>query len=233
MDARHLSRRLTQVAAFVPDQARLADIGSDHAYLPAALALAGKIKLAIASEVAAGPYENMEKEIQNNRLSDRIIPRLADGLAAIKPADKVDTVVIAGMGGTLIADILEKGQAHLTGVRRLILQPNVGEYRLRNWLLDHRYQIMAERLVEEDGHIYEIIVAEPSIVPFSYSDYELLFGPLLLEKKGPIFVRKWRNYLQREQAVLTQITAAQRPPREKIKQIRARMKLVKEALTDD
>ncbi|EEW53341.1 hypothetical protein HMPREF0494_1485 [Limosilactobacillus antri DSM 16041] len=233
VDAQHLSKRLALVASFVPQGARLADIGSDHAYLPAALALAGKIKLAVAGEVVAGPYQNMVNEIQQNGLDGQIIPRLADGLAAVHPEDHVDTVVIAGMGGTLIADILERGQEQLAGVQRLILQPNVGEARLRAWLQAHRYQIMAERLLEEDGHIYEIIVAEPSLVPFRYSDYELEFGPLLLEEKGPVFTQKWRDYIQRQTAVLRQIEAAKQPPVAKVKQLQSAISLVKEALADD
>lgn len=233
MDAKHLSQRLTQVAKYVPQGARLADIGSDHAYLPAALALNGQISLAIAGEVVQGPYENMEREIRENGLQGKVIPRLANGLMAVEPADKVDTITIAGMGGTLIADILEKGQARLAGVNRLILQPNVGEYRLRKWLLAHRYQIMAEEMVAEDGHIYEIIVAEPSVVPFRYSDYELMFGPLLLEKKGPIFAKKWQEYLKRQAGILEQMAGAKQPPVDKIAQLQERLAVVKEALADD
>lgn len=233
MDAQHLSKRLAMVASFVPQGARLADIGSDHAYLPAALVLAGKIQTAVAGEVVAGPYQNMENEIQQNGLAGQITPRLADGLDAIHPEERIDTVVIAGMGGTLITDILDRGQAHLTGVQRLILQPNVGEPRLRAWLQAHRYQIMAERLVDEDGHIYEIIVAEPSPVPFRYSDYERQFGPLLLEKKGPVFAQKWQDYLQRQTAVLNQVATAKRPPLAKIEQLKVDIALVKEALVDD
>ena len=233
MDAQHLSKRLAMVASFVPQGARLADIGSDHAYLPAALALAGKIDQAVAGEVVAGPYQNMANEIQQSGLGGHVIPRLANGLAAIHPGDHIDTVVIAGMGGTLIADILERGQKQLAGVQHLILQPNVGEPRLRAWLQAHRYQIMAERLVKEDGHIYEIIVAEPSPVPFRYSDYELQFGPLLLEKKGPIFAEKWQDYIQRQIAVLKQIAAAKQPPVAKMEQLKAAIAIVKEALADD
>ena len=125
MDEKHLSKRLTQVAAFVPQGARIADIGSDHAYLPAALALSGRIQFAVAGEVANGPYDNMVKEITENGLTKTIIPRLANGLAAIRPTDKVDTVVIAGMGGALIADILEKGRAQLAGVKRQIGRAHV------------------------------------------------------------------------------------------------------------
>lgn len=233
MDEKHLSKRLTQVAAFVPQGARIADIGSDHAYLPAALALSGRIQFAVAGEVANGPYDNMVKEITENGLTKTIIPRLANGLAAIRPTDKVDTVVIAGMGGALIADILEKGRAQLAGVKRLILQPNVGEYRLRQWLLKNSYQIMDERLIEEDDHIYEIIVAEPSVVTFTYSEYELMFGPFLLEKKGPIFKQKWQEYQQRQNGVLQQMAGAKQPPQAKINQLKKQLTMVKEAIQDD
>ncbi len=96
MDERHLSKRLQAVADLVPDNARLADIGSDHAYLPAALLLADKIKYAVAGEVAKGPFENEKAEINKLQMQDCLIPRLADGLDAIENDDHIDTVVIAG-----------------------------------------------------------------------------------------------------------------------------------------
>lgn len=233
VDALHLSARLTAVAQQVPADARLADIGSDHAYLPAALVLQGKISFAIAGEVVKGPYENAVHEIRKHNLTTSIQPRLADGLAAITPADRIDTVTIAGMGGSLIAEILERGQEQLAGINRLILQPNVGEKRLRQWLLDHRYQIMAEQIVAEDGHIYEIIVAEPSVVPFNYSDYELTFGPLLLETKSTVFKQKWQEYFQREAQVLKQMSSAKQPPHDKIAALKAKLAEVKEVIDND
>lgn len=205
VDEKHLSARLACVASLVPAGARVADIGSDHAYLPAALVLDGKIDFAIAGEVVKGPYENAVHEIKDHQLEGKVIPRLADGLAAIEPADKVDTITIAGMGGSLIASILEKGKDKLTEIKRLVLQPNVGESQLREWLMNNHYQIMTEKIIEEDNHIYEIIVAEPSVVPFRYSKYELDFGPFLLENKGPVFRKKWQEYLQREAHVIDQM----------------------------
>lgn len=233
MDAEHLSQRLATVAALIPEGARIADIGSDHAYLPAALALQKKISFAVAGEVVKGPYQNAVKEIHRYHLEDIIQPRLADGLAAIQPTDQVDTVVIAGMGGALITSILDSGKDKLRSVKRLVLQPNVGEPRLRKWLLANRFQIMAEKLVAEDGHDYEIIMAEPSPVPFTYSDYELFFGPLLLEKKGPVFTAKWQDYLSRQEKVIQQMQAAKKVPVTRIKQLQARQALVKEAISDD
>lgn len=233
MDEKNLSKRLATVASYVPMGARMADIGSDHAYLPAALALQKKISYAVAGEVVKGPYENAVSEIKGHGLTDLIKPRLADGLDAITSADQIDTVVIAGMGGTLIAEILERGKDRLQGVRRLVLQPNVGESRLRRWLMDNRYQIMAEQIVAEDDHIYEIIVAEPSPVPFCYSDYELMFGPLLLEKKGPVFTAKWRDYIDRQQGVIHQMEQAQKVPVTRITELKQKLALVAEAIDND
>ncbi|WPU45340.1 tRNA (adenine(22)-N(1))-methyltransferase TrmK [Limosilactobacillus reuteri] len=233
MDEKHLSARLACVASLVPAGARVADIGSDHAYLPAALVLDGKIDFAIAGEVVKGPYENAVHEIKDHQLEGEVIPRLADGLAAIEPADKVDTITIAGMGGSLIASILEKGKDKLTEIKRLVLQPNVGESQLREWLMNNHYQIMTEKIIEEDNHIYEIIVAEPSVVPFRYSKYELDFGPFLLENKGPIFKKKWQEYLQREAHVIDQMQKAQQPPVKKINEINQFLSQVKEAIADD
>ncbi len=233
VDEKHLSARLACVASLVPAGARVADIGSDHAYLPAALVLDGKIDFAIAGEVVKGPYENAVHEIKGHQLEGQVIPRLADGLAAIEPADKVDTITIAGMGGSLIASILEKGKNKLTEIKQLVLQPNVGESQLREWLMNNHYQIMTEKIIEEDNHIYEIIVAEPSVVPFRYSKYELDFGPFLLENKGPVFKKKWQEYLQREAHVIDQMQKAQQPPVKKINEINQFLSQVKEAIADD
>lgn len=230
MDAQNLSHRLAEVAKYVLQDARVADIGSDHGYLPAALALRGQIKYAVAGEVVRGPYENALQEIKKLNLADIIQARLADGLAAIKAEDKIDTITIAGMGGTLIAQILNAHPEKLVGVKRLVLQPNVGEARLRKWLMEHQFQIQAEQMVAEDGHIYEIIVAEPSVVPFRYSDYELHFGPFLLEQHSAVFQQKWQEELNRQEKVLAQMSRASNPPLSKIHQQEEFIKLIKEAL---
>ena len=162
MNEQSLSLRLTRVGEQIPDQARLADIGSDHAYLPVALMLQNKIQYAVAGEVVKGPFESASRQVKKNGLSDKITVRLADGLAAIHPDDQIDTVVIAGMGGTLIRTILENGksQQKITGKERLVLQPNVGERTLREWLQENNYMILHEELIEENHKNYEIIVAE-------------------------------------------------------------------------
>ena len=233
MDAYHLSKRLQTVAEFVPDGARLADIGSDHAYLPAALIINDRIDFAIAGEVVKGPYENEKKEIVKLGLAQSLIPRLADGLAAIHHDDQIDTVTIAGMGGSLITKILDQGQEKLAGVQRLVLQPNVGENRVREWLMNHQYQILAEKMLEEDGHTYEIIVAEPTTCPVRYGQKELLFGPFLLEHPTPIFEQKWRAELQRCEHAVEQMQKAAQVPTERLKRMQDKMELIQEALNID
>lgn len=230
MDEHHLSERLQTVASFVPQGARIADIGADHAYLAAALVLSGKVDYAVAGEVAKGPFENAVEEVRSQGLAKHIQLRLADGLAAINNDDRIDTIIIAGMGGSLIRRILDEGQAKLPTVKRLILQPNVGEPSLRRWLAAHRFQINHEQMVAEDGHVYEIIVADPVGMPVRYDQRELMFGPLLLEKGGPVFRQKWLDELARDKETVKQMQQAKQVPVEKEREFQQRIKLIKEVL---
>ena len=140
-----LSKRLKAVADYVDNGARLADIGSDHAYLPTYLMQKLVIDFAVAGEVVKGPFEIAKNHVSEADLSDRIEVRLANGLGAIENTDKIDTIVIAGMGGILISEILEAGKEKLGHVKRLILQPNNHEESLRQWLVNHQFVIKKKR----------------------------------------------------------------------------------------
>lgn len=206
MNEHMLSLRLSRVGSFVPKAARLADIGSDHAYLPVALLLQKKISFAVAGEVVQGPYDSAKKQVEKNGLEKKIAVRLANGLEAIKKEDLIDTITIAGMGGALITDILENGKNKglLTGEERLILQPNVGEKGLREWLVENHYQIVEEAILEEKQKIYEIIVAQKG--ESNYTPQELLFGPKLLLGPNTAFKKKWQLELELRQRVLQQLS---------------------------
>ncbi|MGM0108453.1 tRNA (adenine(22)-N(1))-methyltransferase [Enterococcus sp. AZ172] len=210
MNHTELSKRLETVGRFVPEAARLADIGSDHAYLPVALMLKGKIDFAIAGEVVKGPFESAKRQVMKNGLSERIEVRLANGLEAIEKDDQISAITIAGMGGSLIRDILESGRQNqrLSGEERLILQPNIGEKTLRTWLKENNYQIIAEEIIEENKKIYEIIVAEKKEQPIDYSEKELMFGPFLLEEKNAAFSAKWQRELKQCEVILEQLKNA-------------------------
>lgn len=230
MDAHKLSRRLLAVAEYVPAGARLADIGSDHAYLPAYLALNDKISYAVAGEVVRGPFENAEHEIKKEGLAEMIKPRLADGLAAIAPDDRIDTITICGMGGSLIRDILEAGKDKLEGHPFLILQPNVGAENVRRWLMNNHYRIEDEQIISEDGHVYEIIVAGFTPEPVSLSQNELVFGPVLLQHKNAAFVQKWEGELEKLENIIPHLREAKKLQVEKIQEIEGQIKVIKEEI---
>ncbi|MFP4975624.1 tRNA (adenine(22)-N(1))-methyltransferase [Paenibacillus sp. CN-4] len=160
MNNTKLSRRLTQLLEQIPPGSRLADIGSDHALLPVAAVQSGRAVSAIAGEVNAGPFEAARKGVQDSGYTGTIEVRLGDGLEVLQPGE-ADCVTIAGMGGALIASILERGRrlGRLEGVSRLLLQPNVGEDMLRRWLADNGWLLVSERILEEDGKIYEVLHA--------------------------------------------------------------------------
>ncbi|MEN2666710.1 tRNA (adenine(22)-N(1))-methyltransferase TrmK [Listeria aquatica] len=193
MNEQKLSKRLEKVAHFIEPQSRIADIGSDHAYLPCYAVLKGFASFAIAGEIADGPFRSAQDQVEKTGLLAQISVRKGDGLEVLEPSDEVDTVVVAGMGGPLIANILENGKRKLARVKRLILQPNIAAKRIREWGAREQFQITAEEIIEEDHKIYEILVLERSNEPVDYSEDELFFGPLLLKEKNAIFRTKWQH----------------------------------------
>jgi len=198
-----ISKRLELVASFVPQGSILLDVGSDHAYLPIELVERGQIESAIAGEVVEGPYQSAVKNVEAHGLKEKIQVRLANGLAAFEEADQVSVITIAGMGGRLIARILEEGLDKLANVERLILQPNNREDDLRIWLQDNGFQIVAESILEEAGKFYEILVVEAGQMKLSASDVR--FGPFLSKEVSPVFVQKWQKEAEKLEFALRQI----------------------------
>ena len=198
-----ISKRLELVASFVPQGAILLDVGSDHAYLPIELVERGQIESAIAGEVVEGPYQSAVKNVEAHGLKEKIQVRLANGLAAFEEADQVSVITIAGMGGRLIARILEEGLDKLANVERLVLQPNNREDDLRIWLQENGFQIVAESILEEAGKFYEILVVEAGQMKLSSSDVR--FGPFLSKEVSPVFVQKWQKEAEKLEFALGQI----------------------------
>ncbi|MGY3703443.1 SAM-dependent methyltransferase [Vagococcus martis] len=233
MDYQQLSNRLEAVAKLVPQGSFLADIGSDHAYLPAHLILNHQITGAIAGEVVKGPYESAEKLVNDLLLTDKIDVRLGDGLEVIKPYDNVSAITICGMGGTLIRDILERGKNknRLTRKELLILQPNVGSHVLRHWLVENHYIIQDEKILSENDKTYEIIVAEASDRKVELTESEELFGPVLMKESSDVFKAKWQFELEQYERVINQLSQSKTNQDKKIAQINHQCDLIKEVLS--
>ncbi len=197
-----LSRRLYAVASLVTEGASVADIGTDHGYIPIYLVQQGIASKVIALDVNGGPLERARMHIIGNNLKGKIETRLSDGLHAVEPGE-VDTIVAAGMGGGLIIRILEEGREVVERLKACVLQPQSEVWRVRRYLLDHRLDIIDEDMVEEDGKFYTMMRAVPAIQGESlkYAECEYIFGKRLLEKKHPVL----EKFLHRELAIREEI----------------------------
>ena len=147
-----LDPRLMECASLVKEGAAVADICTDHAYLPVWLARKGQISHAIACDIREGPLERAMEHIEKYQVSSMVEARLSDGLENIRPHE-VDTVVIAGMGGEVMIHILQRAPWLKQGTD-LILQPMTSVDKLRVWLAGEGYQIQKERAVRAQGKIY-------------------------------------------------------------------------------
>lgn len=177
----HIGKRLEVIADLVPQGAFLADIGTDHAYLPVWLLKKNKIDRAIAGDIAIGPCQAARNTIIMYNMTDKIEVRQGSGLLVLKP-NEVDCVTIAGMGGSTIIDILKEAFDIAITINTLILQPMAGAATLRKWLVKHGWKIIDEELVADRPHFYEIICAKRGNSAV-YSEAEYTVGPILLEKK--------------------------------------------------
>ena len=151
-----LSPRLAACARLVPQGAKLADIGTDHAYLPVWLARRGTITHALACDLREGPLHRAQENIHKYRVQELVETRLSDGLSAVS-AQEADTVVIAGMGGDLMVQILSKAPWLKDG-KTLILQCMTSAEGLRRWLLAEGYRVEKENAVRSEGRVYSVML---------------------------------------------------------------------------
>lgn len=187
----NLSKRLFAIASYVNKNQVVADIGTDHGHIPIFLVENNICKKVIATDVS---YPSLLKTIQyvtDLDLTNQIETRHGDGLNVIKEHE-VDTVIIAGMGGILIRDILEKDRDIVNTINNFIFQPMIGSEELRKYLVNNNFVIEDEKLVYEEGKYYEIIYARHG----EYSiDDDIYFeiGKKLIENQDPL-LPKFINY---------------------------------------
>ena len=172
--------RLQLIASLVPRGARLADVGSDHAYLPVYLVQTGRIQEALATDINDGPILRAQKNIASAGLSDRIQTRKCDGLDGVQTFAP-DTVTVAGMGGELIAAILDKSEYVKSHCPLLLLQPMTQVAYLRRYLAENGYEVESEHLLQDDHRVYQIIACRYTAAP---SREISAFAALVGEKTG-------------------------------------------------
>ena len=215
-----LSQRLQAIADLVPAGAKVADIGTDHGFLPCYLAQSGKAELVIACDVNAQPLALAQKNITDYNVGDKVSTRLGNGLAVLKPGE-VDTVTIAGMGGALMIDILDASPMVVDRLKRIVLQPNVGAEAVRIWAEKNRWQIVAEDLIRENDIFSVIIVLEQGRSDRFMSAVELYLGPKLLAEHHPMLGLYISEEWEKTQHILDQLSKSDsEESRKKEKQLR-------------
>ena len=181
-----ISKRLLAAAEFARPSSFIADVGSDHAYLPIYLCTLGKIRGAIASDINEGPVARANINIASYHLQKKISTLQTDGLSGIEKY-RPDDIFICGMGGELIASIIESAPWTKNKNIRLILQPMTHAEKLRDFLNREGYAIIDERIVKEDK-LYTVICAEYRGRTEEYSEIELIFGKHLPKSRSSEFI---------------------------------------------
>lgn len=224
-----LSKRLQQISNFIPLGTRVADIGTDHALLPCYLVQERISPRAIAVDVNEGPLEFARRQVKSLLLADLVSIRLGDGLRVLEPGE-VETVIIAGMGGSTIRKILNASPQVVKKLQRLILQPNTGAELIRSWALENNWKIVDEEIVLEDNHYYEIIVLEPGVMTLE-DDIYLLLGPKLVEKYHVHLIPYLKIQEQAEQEILKQLEKSNREEtKKKAEAIKNKWKKVRQVI---
>lgn len=198
---------MNAVANMVTPGNVLADIGTDHGYVPIALVQQGKIQKAIAMDINKGPLQRAREHIAMCQVGDYIETRLSDGVEALEMGE-ADSILIAGMGGDLVIHILNAGIDICRQAKEIILQPQSELARVRQYLREHLFQIVDEDMIIEDGKYYPMMKAVPvkednfwRFLPESTILPCDMYGPILLKNGNPSL----RKYLVKQHKQLNKI----------------------------
>ncbi|MBQ2613763.1 MAG: SAM-dependent methyltransferase [Clostridia bacterium] len=181
-----LSPRLSALADLVEPCTCIADIGTDHAYLPVYLCLTGKAEKGIASDIRKGPLARATDTLCRYHMENRIETRLGGGAETLSPKE-ADCIAIAGMGGLMIGEILAAHPDVFSTAKQILLQPMTALPELRSFLFEHGYTVLREILVPEENKLYHIlsVTATPESEPLT--EAECYFGRCLLIERPPYF----------------------------------------------
>ena len=190
-----MRKRLECIASKIPDGVGMIDVGTDHAYLPVAMALRGYRGNLLASDIGKGPLAVARRHAEDAEAGERIRFLRCDGLDLCPPAD-VDCIVIAGMGGDTITGILDRAEFCMDARYLLILQPMTRAEVLRYWLVYNEFAIVEEDIVEDGGILYPVLCARFG-GKTRLKDAELYTGSFVMLKEHPLFQRIWEIQTRR------------------------------------
>nr|WP_314767148.1 class I SAM-dependent methyltransferase [uncultured Lachnoanaerobaculum sp.] len=221
-----LSKRLQTIADFVKKGAVVADIGTDHAHIPIYLIKNNIISKAYACDINAGPLEKAKENINYYGVKN-IELRLSNGLEKLK-TDEADTFIIAGMGGELITDILEKGRRFFESKRKFILSPHTKIDEVRKFLLSNGFEITKEDMCIDEGKFYTVMEVKYTENKEMYSEAELLYGKYLIENKHPVLL----EFLKKEEEKYISILSNIGLNEDRKKELRHRLDIIKETINE-
>ncbi len=185
-----LSQRLKAIADFVPLNSIVGDIGTDHGYLPVYLIENRIAKKVIGTDISKNSLQKIIQLVKSKGLEKEIDIRLGNGLEVFKPFE-IDTLVISGMGGLLIRDILDANKKVADSVTNFILQPNIASRELREYLYNNNFEIVDEKLIKESDKFYEIIYTKKG-KGYLKESYYLDIGEKLILNRDPLL----KDYIQ-------------------------------------
>lgn len=183
-----LSTRLAAIAQFVPKQSHVIDVGTDHAYIPIYLVEQGIALSCLATDINKGPLEKAKKNLVAHQLEQKIKLMQTNGVESVT-ADQGEVLMISGMGGYLIIDILQRGHELVRKMKKLILQPQQDIVEVRKYLHQIGFRIEAEAFVEDDEKYYTVISAVPGKERYEKA-YEYAYGKCLIEQKNEV-LKEW------------------------------------------
>lgn len=225
----NLSKRLSAIKDMVPYNSIVADIGTDHCYIPINLVENKISKKVIATDISKDSLDKTMELVKSLGLEGKIEVRLGNGLDVIKPYE-IDTVILAGMGGVLIQDILEKNKDVTDSISNFIFQPMKGVKEFREHLTQHDFQIVDEGLVFEEEKYYEIIFAKRGKSCIEKDIYYEI-SQLLLEKQHPLMEDFILNKIQETKFILDKIKFSNtEKSKEKYLEVEEKLKDYKEVL---
>lgn len=220
--------RLQKVSSYINKEDKLADIGCDHGYL-AQMAIEKGVDFVQLIDNKEGPLSSAKQNLSKYTFEDglTLLYSLSSGLNDLN--NEVDTVAICGMGGELISQIIEEDRNKAKRLKKLILQPNSKVAFLRRYLLSNHFEILDEDIIEDAGKVYEIVVARYNVNAYEFSKKQVIFGPVLMKKKQPLFMLKWKKKLNLNKKIIANLSVND----EKYQMILEEIQMIEEVLYEN